>query len=195
MAYKVLKEELDRTLKKDLLDWATIYNHNHDPFIDTSFNNYKEFLIKDYERRLNILKDTCNTSTTLDTKYYWIGINPYPLNMDVPMKELYDKLLKFIERTWCANVMFNIETHTKEGYRLHAHMLVKTRVKKFRIIDQLSRFFSCKENFIDVDHYSYGFNERVNYIKGIKTESKSHLVEEDTKQRDLEGLPQYFSNM
>lgn len=195
MAYKILKEDLDKNLKNDLEKWASVFSNN-DPFPYSSAGcTYKEFLIKEYENNLTRLKETTSKVDSLNSKYYWIGINPYKLGKEIPMKEMYDKMLKFIDRTWCANVMFNIETHTKEGYRLHSHMIVKTNVKKFRIIDQLSRFFNCKENFIDVENYAYGYNERVQYIKGIKTESKNQFVEKDQEQRIEEGIPQYFSNI
>jgi hypothetical protein len=198
--YKLLKDELDKKFSEELKNWRSIEQSRPNWLQTEDWKNQNCFSAEDivarhYEYDLAKLKEKYGRSLGKTEKYYWIGINPYKLNEQIPMKELQEKMRNFTQRTWCSNVIYNIEAHTDKGYRVHCHMLVISNVKRHRIIEQLSKYLKTEPNFIDVNQYNYGYNERIQYIKGIKTDKKMENVQKDKEQRIEEEILDYYTTI
>lgn len=198
--YKILKDKLDTDAKTDIQKFSTLAG------MDECFNtpewnargvyDAKSFVEYNYKYDLEQLKLKYNKSENDLETYYWIGINPYKKGEEAKMSTLYYKIKDFVDsRSWAEKHAFNVEAHTKEGYRVHSHLIIQTNQKKYRIIEQLSKYLKIEKNFIDVKKYSIDLDKRIAYIQGCKQQNKESLVDEDIKQREIEGISNYVNNL
>lgn len=119
-------------------------------------------------------------------KYTWVGINPdikeYPtmLSLYNRLKEL-PKIFQHFEAV--------VEGHTKNGYRPHIHMVLFTKVKPYRIVQTLSKFFKCQPQFVEVKNYKKFYSEKIDYIRGKKDKEKMPYVLKDREERLENNIP------
>jgi len=90
---------------------------------------------------------------------------------------------------WGTSRIQRFEFNGKEGYHPHIHMLIFTEKKKSQIIKELSSKTKLDSNFIDV--LTGRFTDHMNYIKGIKQESKQQQMELDSTARLSLGIQEY----
>lgn len=195
--YKILKEDLDKKTKNEL---DFFLNMNENIFNTKEWNergvsDAESYIRYNYEYDLEQLKIKYLEKTDSNA-YYWIGINPYKKGEDVSMSELYYSLADFLDtRSWGDNYMYTVEAHTKEGYRVHAHLILITKQKKYRILEQLSKYLKIDKNFIDIKKHSIDLDKRINYIMGDKQINKESLCELDRAQREIEGISNYINKL
>ncbi len=93
------------------------------------------------------------------------------------------------------NIEFFSAKHP-EGGNLHFHLL-QPKLKKYKpnaLIKHIAKVCGIAENFVEVSKSGSTFCQQVNYICGIKKESKMPFVEADRKWRTEEGFPQISLN-
>lgn len=167
---------------------------------DSRFESIKDFIQWMYDDSHKKIKERFSKNN--DTiKYKWIGINPCPI-IDDPQelrfktKELFNKLKsKCITTSWLQKVAFVVEVFTEQGSRPHIHMIAINDIRPARIIDQFSKWFKCEKNMIEVNSMTFGYQEKLNYITGIKAESKKELVDKDIEYRDSISIPHLYSTL
>lgn len=120
-------------------------------------------------------------------KYMWVGINPETTKYPT-IQSLYDSLISLEDKTQIKYKAV-VEAHTEGGYRPHIHMILFTEVRPCRIIDTFSKHFKCAKNFVDAKNMKAFYEEKLNYIKGIKIKEKKEFVEKDKKERDESNIP------
>lgn len=138
----------------------------------------------------------------LRKKYYgdnnanhsWIGIDPSGLTI----QQLHDRTLELLGK-YCFvkedDVAFCVEQNTKNGKRPHIHMMIRGVINQrpAYIAKRLAEHYGCAPNFIDVKHFRKNklYSEHLNYIKGIKEESKMPYVQLDKQDRETLGIPHF----
>jgi len=140
------------------------------------------------------LKDHSRKKNTLVYRHLFITIS-LPLDYDVKKCNLFTpKILPCCddEALWC------FEFYGKNlQYHPHIHLLIKTTKKldKKRIIQKLAKHFNIAYNFIDYKYsaYKHLFNQRVDYVKGLKTDSKSPQLTKDISFRQSHDIKCYYS--
>lgn len=139
-----------------------------------------------YQSECKILYETYKEHLPVqEQKFMWIGINPDFKSM----KDLYTKL----KTLPLGNYTATVEGHTEKGYRPHIHMLLITQHKPYRVIEKISKHFSCATNFVEAKNMNKYYEEKMNYLKGIKIDEKKLYVEKDIKERDSSGIPHLVS--
>lgn len=106
------------------------------------------------------------------------------------------QITKDLERhKYMSNYCFSIEFFSKSGENQHIHILVwGDKVNKTKTIRDFSRKYDISPNFIDIkfSRKQTDFNNRLNYIKGNKEDSKMESVEKDrVKRAELDLLDFY----
>ena len=189
---------------QDLIKFYNTYENNlrdggFTPQEDDKFQSIPEFIKWMYDYDLEQLKIRFNKiGNTDNTKYKWIGINPYPTNTEErnTLYTLYKTLKHKIDTTqWLQNSAFCIEAHTAGGFRPHIHLILITTVRPARIISTLAKLFQCKPNMIQVDSLSFGIRDKLRYVNGEKAEAKLTLVKQDQDLRDALKIPHIISNL
>jgi hypothetical protein len=111
----------------------------------------------------------------------------------IKLKELYNVLKsKCITSSWLQDSYFVVEAFTNNGLRPHIHMIVVSNVRPSRMIDQFSKWFKCEKNMIEVNSMNFGYEDKMNYLKGIKTESKQEFVINDRNMREELNIPHIY---
>lgn len=113
-------------------------------------------------------------------------------------KDAEKLLLKINKKYDLDHGIASIEYHndTKpEGGHLHFHLLAP-KTKKYKpcvIIDFIEKTTGLKRNFIDLEQqYSNTFTNRVNYICGVKQDSKLNHIKNDREWRKEQGFPHIY---
>lgn len=119
--------------------------------------------------------------------YMWVGIRPDIVDYPT-LKSLYDRLLQLKGYSYYAVV----EANAKEGYGPHIHMMLFTKSKPHRIRENFSKFFKCAQNFIEAKNFKTLYEQRLNYLKGIKTDEKDIYVKKDREERKLYNIPDFI---
>lgn len=102
---------------------------------------------------------------------------------------------------WFKNYHFSIEFNVESGIVPHIHIVLadvdKRKDKLTAKFKQFTTFFKLSSNKnmihyeeIDLPH----FRNKVNYIKGLKTEDKQHLIDLDNKTREKYNLSSYYND-
>lgn len=146
-------------------------------FWEQCFNAELNKLQIQYERYIDPMDEG-------DVRYMWVGIDPdiknFPtmLSLAIRLSELNNYKFKAV-----------VEGHTENGYRPHIHMILFTTIRPNRIIKSFSKFFQCKENFIEAKNNKKFYQEKLDYINGKKTANKMKYVEADRKEREKYEIP------
>lgn len=154
------------------------HNENYDP---------DKFWLDSFNREIELLDIKYGLGKENPTKYSWVGINPSP-EVYKTMRNLYERL----EELPLTNYYACVEGHTKEGYRPHIHMILFTHHKPYRMIEKLAKHFKCEKNFIQYKNMTQFYNEKMDYIKGIKTDEKEEFVNLDIEERDFSNIPHFI---
>lgn len=90
-----------------------------------------------------------------------------------------------------------IEQNTSKGVRPHIHLMLETKVRPARIIEQLAKHFKIQKPSVDLKKYSHSilWDEYINYIKGNKKDEKLEDVRRDVQDRTSLGIPQYLGEL
>jgi hypothetical protein len=110
---------------------------------------------------------------------------------EVTPAELVEKVRKWqaTKWSWGSNRIQRFEFTGKKGYHPHIHMMIFTSKKRSQIIKELSNKTKLGTNFIDVLNGRY--QDHIDYIKGIKQDSKAKQMEADDAQRIILGIDEY----
>lgn len=172
------------------------------PDTDSPHSSLEEFIKWMYEDSERKIKERFNKIDN-NQKFKWIGINPSPvikeemspLNL-LELKAMYKKLQnKCMTTKWLQKVAFVMEFYTDGGTRPHFHMIAVTDTKPHRIIETFSKLFKCEKNMIDVTSCTFGYDDKLNYLKGLKTDSKLPLVDKDKVLRDNLTIPHLYNTL
>ncbi len=113
-------------------------------------------------------------------------------------KDVEKLLLKINKKYDLDNGIASIEYYSDrnpEGGHLHFHLLAP-KTKKYKpcvIIDFIEKTTGLKRNFIDLEQqYTNTFTNRVNYICGVKKDSKLNHIENDREWRKKQGFPHIY---
>lgn len=105
-------------------------------------------------------------------------------------------ITKNLERhAYMSNYCFSIEFFSKSGENQHIHILVwGSKVNKTKTIRDFSRKYDVSANFIDIKYSKKAtdFNNRLNYLKGNKDETKMESVKKDQDKRRELGLLDFY---
>lgn len=129
--------------------------------------------------------------------HYFIGINP---PKSINMEDLYQQMLQMINKFKMFhpdNYLMCIEQNTSNGIRPHIHLMLETKVRPARIIEQLAKHFKIDKPSIDLKKHSHSimWDEHINYIKGKKKDEKMADVQQDVQDRTALGIPQYLGEL
>lgn len=99
---------------------------------------------------------------------------------------------------WFINYHFSIEFNVESGIVPHAHIVLadvdKRKDKLNKKKDQLVKYFDTPDNMVYKEEIDFQhFRNKVNYIKGLKTEDKQHLIDLDNKSREKYNLDVYYN--
>lgn len=135
-------------------------------------------------------------STASGQDHTWIGINPDPSHctmesLAASMSELVTKYKMFSQYLYC------VEQHTENGIRPHIHMLIHDTPKPHRVRDTLAKHFNTTTNFIQTQVFKNGkmYKEHVDYIQGLKRDTKQSYVEQDKNKRHIINILDYYTNL
>lgn len=146
-------------------------------FWEQCFNAELNKLTTQYEKYIDPVDDG-------EVRYMWVGIDP-DIKIYPDMLSLYKRLNELEKYSFLAVV----EGHTEKGYRPHIHMILFTTIRPNRIIKNFSKFFKCKENFIEAKNNKKFYKEKLDYVNGKKTANKMKYVEADKKERKENNIP------
>ena len=193
------QRELQDNVKyyKDFED--NLKNIGWKPEEDSPHETLEDFIKWMYDDSEKKIKERWNK---LDNKKYkWIGINPYPLieNIDEckdKLKLLYNLLKsKCVTSSWLQECAWTCEAFTENGMRPHIHMICITNVRPSRIIEQFSKTFKCEKNMIEVNSMTFGYEDKLKYLNGIKKETKMPLVLNDKELRNELQIPHIYNTL
>lgn len=154
-----------------------------------NLNETKQFIASLIDRNPSItnkdlVKSKLGIYVPTAEKPHWFITIALPNDRDpVEMVEITKNLQR---HNYMTNYCFSIEFFSKSGENQHIHILVwGNKVNKTKVIRDFSRKYDVSANFIDVKHSKrqQDYNNRLNYIKGIKDESKMESVEKDRVRR------------
>lgn len=103
-----------------------------------------------------------------------------------------EETLHRVRWKWFTHRIERMEFHSKQGYNPHLHIFVYMPLqppKNSRIIKQLATATGLASNFIDIKEYRY--HDHLNYIRGIKQDSKHSFMEKDEQTRLTLDIPQF----
>eukprot|EP01052_Picozoa_sp_SAG31_P043069 SAG31_NODE_7058_length_1800_cov_122.113463_1_plen_199_part_00 len=169
------------------------------PDEDSPHETLEDFIKWMYDDSERKIKERWNKAE--NKKYKWIGINPYPLienieECELKIKQLYNLLKsKCITTCWLQQCAWTVEAFTESGMRPHIHMIVITNVRPSRIIEQFSKTFKCEKNMIEVNSMTFGYEDKLKYLNGIKKETKMPLVLNDKELRDKLEIPHIYNTL
>lgn len=192
--------------KKKILDFWCKFGENlqegigAEPWLENTGQTIEQSV------RENTLRDLTKLQTeffpkkpNLNSNHVWVNINPPKIpKPKYTVTELNDLMIKLCLRyKWCKKHAFVIESHTKNGYRPHIHLMAITNQKKGRIISQLKQFFNLQAESIHVDtcYKGYLYGEHLDYVTGKKKELKDQYRIQDEKEKIDLGLPPYVNNI
>lgn len=174
----------------------TYTKNNNIPFdlsVEEIVNN---MTLKGYATRVATIRKKYE-EYSLGPSHKWIGINP-PSN-SITLPDLYDKFQQFIQKHkyFSHGYLYCLEQHTDNGIRPHIHLMLLCRTKNHRIIDQLSKFFNIKSNFIECKtyHHGYLYEEHKKYIEGDKKKEKQENVFKDNDFLASNNIPKYLGEL
>lgn len=113
---------------------------------------------------------------------------------DLEIREIHNKIKLLVLRKHYfkdKDIIYNFE-NTEHP---HVHMLIKGETTQpSKIIRDMSRIFKINKNFVDCKNSSDEnlYETRLNYIKGIKQNSKKEAVETDRIWRSKHCLEEYY---
>lgn len=91
---------------------------------------------------------------------------------------------------WGDDRITRFEFYRNDGkYHPHVHMFIYTDKKKSQIVKELKSKTKLPDNFIDVK--TGRLQTHMNYIKGIKQDSKQADMERDAEVREKLGMEEY----
>lgn len=100
---------------------------------------------------------------------------------------------------WFNNYHFSVEFNVESGVVPHTHIVLsdvnKRKDKLTKKHAQLVKYFNTPDNMVyrsEIDKAHY--NNKVNYIKGLKDPTKQHLVEMDNNSRKKYNLDVYYND-
>lgn len=167
---------------------------------ESRFESIKDFIQWMYDDSVIKIKERFS-KTLSPIKYKWIGINPFPHiddpeSLAIKTKQLYNVLKsKCITTSWLDKSAFVVEVFTESGTRPHIHMITINDIRPARMISQLSKWFKCEKNMIEVNSMTFGYEEKFKYISGIKKESKIQYVDKDYNYREKLNIPHLYNNL
>lgn len=137
-----------------------------------------------------------NLSLRTKTSYRHILLTAsLPIDYDTKKLQLFTPeilLLTPSVYTWCFE-FYGADLQ----YHPHVHILIKTKAKidKKRIIARLAKHFNIDNNFVDykIGNNSKIYQTRLNYLKGVKSNSKSIQLKLDNEFRDKLNLSSYYN--
>lgn len=129
--------------------------------------------------------------------HYFIGINP---PKTIKIEELNKQMLEMIHKFKMFQpdkYLMCIEQNTSNGIRPHIHIMLETKVRPARVIEQLAKHFKIDKPSIDLKKHTHSilWHEHIDYVKGRKTSHKMDLVEMDVQDRTSLGIPQYLGEL
>lgn len=172
-------------LKQRLNDGSLLIDHfrNLKPSFwkDTVYDGFPDF----YE--LHKKKDFGDATT-----YFWIQF-PKPHSLASPNFFL-DRIKELERYSWFKNYLFNVEFNP----HIHCHLIIGDpgeNLRPSRIIMNIGKHLGIKENNIECKRYSHSFNNRCNYVKGLKVPSdKQLLVSQDIEDRGKYNISTYYTD-
>ena len=82
--------------------------------------------------------------------------------------------------------------------QIHCHLIIagpSEDTRPNRIIKNIAKHLAIKENHIQCKRYSHSFDNRLNYVKGLKISSdKQMLVAQDKEDRKKYNISNYYSD-
>lgn len=127
-----------------------------------------------------------------NTNYYWIQF-PKPHSLASPNLFL-DKIQGLERYSWFNQYIFNIEFNP----HIHSHLIIINPAKDTRpsrIIENISKHLGINKNHIECKRYSHSYENRLNYVKGLKIpQDKQLLVEQDIQDRRKYNINTYYSD-
>ena len=124
--------------------------------------------------------------------YYWIQF-PKPHTLATP-NEFLDAIQGLERYSWFNKYIFNIEFNP----HIHCHLIVTSpgnNIRPTRIIDNISKHLALKKNHIECKRYSHSYENRLNYVKGLKIPiEKQRLVDKDKEDREKYNINTYYSD-
>ena len=105
----------------------------------------------------------------------------------------YYDLIKDWDIEWLRKAKGVYELHTEEGQHPHFHILSYTKRKKATLIRDISKKFNIKENFVHIKTDKHLYKKHIDYINGIKKDSKDKNVLKDRAWREELGIPQIIN--
>lgn len=126
------------------------------------------------------------------TTYYWIQF-PKPHTLATP-NEFLDKIQGLERYSWFNNYIYNIEFNP----HIHSHLIIinpDKDIRPNRIMENISKHLTLKKNHIECKRYSHSYQNRLNYVKGLKIpQEKQTLVEKDKMDREKYNINTYYSD-
>jgi len=124
-------------------------------------------------------------------KCYFLTVNFANQTTVDQARQIADRILTY---EWCIKLQGVLEFNTAEGYHPHFHAVIYTNVTRSKLIEKVFavkdlKKYCSKKNFIDAKE---GLPYHLEYVKGIKTDTKEAYILADRELRDKHNIPHLY---
>ncbi len=146
-----------------------------------------------YTEKINQMKSKAYTSLNKDNLYFWVRAT-FKKDQD---PEKIDKIMnRLIKLKPLKGIVCNVEFWSDDGknYNAHSHMIIPKTIKQSKLLKDISRVFEVPGNMVEARIVKEdAYQEKLNYVKGLKQKGKSLNVEKDKIERKKYNIPEIYN--
>lgn len=168
---------------------SLLYNNNP--------NSYKlaEQWFRDDVRHHNKVQERmkqCEYDFTRDApKCYFVTVNFSDNTTIAQARQIAERILTY---EWCMKLQGVLEFNTEKGYHPHFHAVIYTNITRSKLLEKIFavkdiKKYCLRKNFIDAKEC---MPYHIEYVKGIKTDTKEEYILADRELRDKHNIPHLY---
>lgn len=146
-----------------------------------------------YTERIQQMKSKAYSALNKDEQYYWVRAT---FRKDQDLDKIGDIIKRLIKLKPLKDIVCNVEFWSDDGknFNPHSHMLIPKTIKKSKLLKDISRVFMVPLNMIEARIIKEdAYEEKLNYIKGLKQKKKTMNVEKDKESRKKYNIPDIYN--
>jgi len=157
----------------------------------TSEQNFYNYCVE-YEDKINKMKQKAR-EIVKGKDYYWVRAT---YRKDQDPEKIDGIIRRLMKLKPFKDITCNVEFWSDDGknYNPHSHMIISKTIKKSKLLKDISRVFEVPENMIEVRIIKENmYEEKLNYVKGLKQMKKSMNVDKDKIERKKYNIPEIYN--
>lgn len=141
-----------------------------------------------------------------ESEWVWITINPDPKHFENDeeevLREFMSKVQKAIGKKWVIHASWVFEKYTKNGERVHVHILLR-KPKNKRPSEVKREWFNTFKEWVGCEKHIRTYflyepeviQQKLDYVNGMKKEEKMKNVKNDMKWRKKIGIEDVYKKV